>query len=100
MVVLRIGHRADLNCSPALHGVIGFTNTFGVYQTYYKEQHPDTANSVISLIGGLQIAVQYISGLFVGRAVDRFGPKPVVAFGALFVSLSLSACSSGRVAPC
>lgn len=67
--------------------LVGYTSSFGIYQTWYAERFPHVSSSVVSLVGGLQVAVQYSSGLFVGRAVDRFGPKPVTAAGALYVFL-------------
>ena len=54
----------------------GQVNAFGVFQAYYaKNQLQSSSASNISWIGGVQIALLYISGLVLGRVFDKYGAR-------------------------
>jgi MFS family permease len=60
----------------------GFSNAFGVFQSYYEIQFPDSSASVISLIGSLQACLIEGTGMLVGVFVDKYGMRPVMLVGA------------------
>lgn len=47
----------------------GYANSFGVYQAYYEETLPESP-STISWIGGIQVFLSLIVGIFSGRLLD------------------------------
>lgn len=54
----------------------GQVNAFGVFQSYYAaNQLKESSASDISWIGGVQIALLYISGLILGRVFDKYGAR-------------------------
>lgn len=54
----------------------GQVNAFGVFQAFYAEnQLAQNTASEISWIGGVQIALLYISGLVLGRVFDKHGAR-------------------------
>lgn len=67
----------------------GFTNGFGTFQSYYQVHYPTTGSATVSLVGGLQVCVMYLTGLFIGRWIDVFGPKVVIGAGTLICCFSL-----------
>lgn len=82
----------------ALFCGFGFTNAFGVFEEYYHSTFlPDRTPSDVSWIGALQIFFIYIANIISGPALDRFGPKPLMAsFAALFAlgCMMTSLCST------
>ncbi|ORY78994.1 major facilitator superfamily domain-containing protein [Protomyces lactucae-debilis] len=71
----------------------GFSNAFGVFQTYYEIQFPDSSASVIALIGSLQACLIEGTGMLVGVFVDRYGMRPVMLVGAILQVGALLAAS-------
>ncbi|KAM0753944.1 MFS general substrate transporter, partial [Meredithblackwellia eburnea MCA 4105] len=74
----------------------GYTNSFGAYQSYYQMAYPTASSATISLIGGLQVASVYLSGLFIGRWIDKFGPKAVMLTGTTLCTVALMLLSLTR----
>lgn len=61
----------------------GMSNSFGVFQQFYTETLPQTPSD-ISWIGGVQVALLFFVGIFVGRLTDAGYFRPVFALGVLF----------------
>lgn len=60
--------------SSAFLCTLGFTNSFGIFQTYYMEnQLQHDGASKVSWIGGLQAWVIFATGLIGGPLFDRYG---------------------------
>ncbi|KAI1117748.1 major facilitator superfamily domain-containing protein [Nemania sp. NC0429] len=66
----------------------GFTNSFGVFQTYYEDrlQRPP---SDISWIGSIAVFLTFFIGTFTGRLVDAGLLRPVVIAGTAFLTLGI-----------
>lgn len=76
--------------SCALNTGFGMVNAFGIYLTYYgEEMFPDTPSSTMSLIGGLQVALVYFSGIPVRMLINKIGVQPTLAIGGFLIVLSL-----------
>ncbi|TQS33522.1 hypothetical protein Golomagni_06130 [Golovinomyces magnicellulatus] len=80
--------------SMAFFCTLGYTNSFGVFQAYYKlHQLPDCTEDQISWIGGVQAFLIFATGLIGGPLFDRFGawtlrPAAVLyVFGIMMTSL-------------
>lgn len=59
----------------AMFCTVGFTNAFGVFQTYYSESLlQDESDSNIGWIGAINIFILFSGSLVTGRILDLFGP--------------------------
>lgn len=68
----------------------GYLNSFGSFQTYYEQTTmPDTAPSVISWIGSLQIFLTMLGGVFTGRLLDAGFFVPTFFVGAVLQVLGI-----------
>ncbi|KKY26214.1 putative monocarboxylate permease-like protein [Diplodia seriata] len=74
----------------ALFCTMGYLNSFGVYQTYYRShQLSSMTPSAISWIGSLQNFFVFFSSLFGGALFDRYGGPVIVAPAAAAYVLSI-----------
>lgn len=62
----------------------GYITGFGVFQTYYQENLPNSA-SEISWIGGVQVFLCFSIGTIAGRATDAGFAREVVLIGSCFL---------------
>ena len=62
----------------------GLITSFGVFQTHYQENLPNSA-SAISWIGGVQVFLSFSIGTFSGRATDAGLARPLIFIGSLFL---------------
>lgn len=72
---------ASLSLAPAhltAHRQLHYERTYG----------RNTPMSAIAFIGGLQIGVSDLACLAAGMCIDRFGPRPVLIFGVLAMTLA------------
>ena len=72
----------------------GFTNAFGVFQSYYQTKFPDMQPSVISLIGCIQPFVLIFGGFLAGPLWDAgycqsllLAGTSITVFGYMMVSI-------------
>lgn len=71
----------------------GLSNAWGIFQTYYETEYPDTSPSVISLIGSLQAAMIEGTGMLVGVLMEKYGLRKVMVVGAVLEVVALLATS-------
>ncbi|KAK3356423.1 putative MFS monocarboxylate transporter [Lasiosphaeria hispida] len=75
---------AVVGASLALFCSVGFLNSFGVFQQYYKKYiFQDMSESQISWIGSVSIFLLYATAPITGILVDRIGPTTLLIIGAL-----------------
>lgn len=67
----------------------GFVSAYGVYQSHYLKQYPNTSQSVLTMIGSLQPFVIYMSGTPAVALGKRWGAQVVVAISGSILVLSL-----------
>lgn len=73
---------------------IGYSNTFGVFSTYYQSQLlVDDPPEKIILIGSVASSLYFILGAFTGRFADVVGYRISLALGAALMVASLFAAS-------
>nr|A0A411PQP0.1 RecName: Full=Agnestins efflux protein AgnL12; AltName: Full=Agnestins biosynthesis cluster protein L12 [Paecilomyces divaricatus]QBG38876.1 MFS transporter [Paecilomyces divaricatus] len=69
---------------------VGFTNAFGVFQTYYQEAFlSDKSSSDISWIGSFNIFCMFGCTFISGYLTDRYGPRLLICFGSLVMVFAL-----------
>ncbi|KAG5774085.1 hypothetical protein H9Q72_000374 [Fusarium xylarioides] len=62
----------------------GWTNCVGVFQAYYEaNQLQDLSPSTVSWIPAISMFMMFITGPFVGRAFDNYGPRYLLLAGTL-----------------
>lgn len=72
--------------SMAFFCTLGYTNSFGVFQAYYKlHQLPDCTEDQISWIGGIQAFLIFATGVVGGPLFDRFGAWTIRPAAVLYV---------------
>lgn len=59
----------------AMFSTMGFVNSFGIFQSYYKtNQLPYETNDNIAWIGSIQAWLMFCTGIVAGPLTDRYGP--------------------------
>lgn len=93
------GLGAWLNCAAASVSFMcsfGIVNAYGVFQDYYKNDRLKNENeSIIALIGAIQLFILYGTAPMVGKIFDSFGTRIIyplgsflIVFGLMMVSLA------------
>ena len=55
---------------------VGFANSFGVFEEYYKEnQLADQSQSAISWLGAIEVFFIFAGSIVTGPLLDTFGPE-------------------------
>ncbi len=68
--------------------VFGVTYSFGAFFTAIREEF-GVSNSEVALLFAITTFVYFMLGVITGRLADRFGPRPVLLFGAAVLVASL-----------
>lgn len=95
------GAAAWLNCagaSVAFMCSFGIVNSYGVFQDYYKSVRlANESDSVIALIGAIQLFCLYGFGPLVGKLFDSYGAIPMMPIGSFCIVFSLMMLSLAQV---
>lgn len=87
------GKRAWLNCagaSAAFMCSFGIINAYGAFQEYYKSTRlADESDSVIALIGAIQLFCVYGTGPLIGKVFDSYGCFPLLPLGTFCIVLGM-----------
>lgn len=84
------GYLTVLGAFFALFAAFGQSMAFGSFQLWYSQnQLVDYTASDISWIGSVQLWVFFISGGFIGRLFDAYGPTLLLAAGTVILTFSL-----------
>jgi MFS family permease len=68
----------------------GLLNSYGTFQTYYKETlMPSMSESNISWIGSVQAFLLYSLGVIFGSIFDKYGPRVLTIPGTIIFDIAL-----------
>ncbi|KAH9916394.1 MFS general substrate transporter [Epithele typhae] len=74
----------------ALFCSFGQMNAFGTFQSWYTtHQLSDRHPSTVAWIGSVQLWVFFVSGGFIGRVFDVYGPRIIMALGTVIYVASI-----------
>ncbi|PWN87063.1 MFS general substrate transporter [Acaromyces ingoldii] len=95
------GWRAWLVVSGAsctLFASFGIINAFGVFQDYYNSTRlPNETDSVVALIGAIQLFSLYGLAPLIGKIFDAHGPKVLMPLGSFCIVFSIMMLSLAKV---
>ncbi|KAJ9236379.1 hypothetical protein DTO027B5_4673 [Paecilomyces variotii] len=82
--------RTIIGAFGALFCTVGFANSFGVFEEYYKEsQLVNQSESTISWIGALEIFFIFGGSIVTGPVLDMFGPEVMFFIGSVGTVFSI-----------
>lgn len=87
------GFRAWLNCAGAAFAFMcsfGIINAYGAFQDYYKSTRlAQESDSVIALIGAIQLFCVYGTSPLIGKIFDSYGTFPLLPLGSFCIVLGM-----------